>query len=226
METLTPEEARVLGCLIEKERATPEYYPLSLNALVNACNQKTSREPVVEYDEATVETALEMLQARGLANWVHQAGSRVRKFRHAVGERLGINQPSGQAILCVLLLRGPQTMGEIRQRTERLHFFATLEDVGDTLRELGDREDPMVCEWPRLPGRKERRYGHTLCGPAPEGVDLESPEKGVPTQGGLPKTWTAELDARESAVRAVLEELRGEIASLKAEFETFKRQFE
>ena len=225
MEKLSAEEIRVLGALMEKEALTPEYYPMTLNGLVNACNQKTSRDPVVEYEESTVESALEMLQARGLISWVHQAGSRVRKFKHNAESRLELDESAEQqALLCVLLLRGPQTLGELRQRTGRMHTFATLEEVESALQSLQTREEPLAQELSKLPGRKERRFGHTLSNqPIPEPTASMMVETG---SSSLPAIWQSQLNEREEALRQEIDSLRDELKSLSEAFETFKKEFE
>lgn len=224
MEKLTPEEIRVLGVLLEKEVLTPEYYPLTLNSLVNACNQKTSRDPVVEYEESTVETALDMLQARSLVSWVHQAGSRVRKFKHNATSRLELYEPAERAIFCVLLLRGPQTLGEIRQRSGRMQAFSSLEELEAVIQSLQDREEPLVQELAKAPGRKERRFGHTLTDhPIAEPVESPAAES---TPGGLPASWQAQLDTRDDDLRQEIQSLRSELEELKNTFEAFRTQFD
>ncbi|MBI5280740.1 MAG: YceH family protein [Candidatus Solibacter usitatus] len=161
---LDPIEARVLGCLAEKDMATPEYYPLSLNALVNACNQKSNRDPVVAYDDATVREALNSLRDQGLAVFISEAGSRVEKYRHRLSERFNFTRGE-LALLSVLLLRGPQTPGELRQRTERLHDFGDLDTLHYSLDRLAAREpDPLVKQLDRVPGMKESRWAHLLSG--------------------------------------------------------------
>jgi uncharacterized protein YceH (UPF0502 family) len=156
---LTPPEVRVLGCLLEKQRTTPDAYPLSLNALRLACNQSTNRDPVVDYDEVVIRDALERLQRRGLARFASGAGSRAAKFRHLLADRLPMDGAE-QAILCVLMLRGPQTPGELKQRGERMHAFTDLGEVAQTLQRLGERE--LVARLERRPGQKEERYAHLL----------------------------------------------------------------
>ncbi len=157
---LRPTEIRVLGCLMEKQRTTPDAYPLSLNALRLACNQSTNRDPVVSYDEDVVRDATTRLQRRGLARLASGAGSRAAKFRHLLAERLPMDDGE-QAIMCVLMLRGPQTPGELKQRTERMHAFADLDEVDGTLRRLIDRE--LVRQLVRRPGQKEERYEQLLA---------------------------------------------------------------
>jgi uncharacterized protein YceH (UPF0502 family) len=169
--TLNPHEARVLGSLIEKQVTTPEYYPLSLNALVNACNQKSNREPVMQLDEDEVRLALRNLQDKGLAAAVHDG--RVPKFEHRFQEVLNLTR--GQtAVLCVLLLRGPQTPGELRGRTERLHDFAELDGVQAVLQQLISHDPPLAVTLARQPGTKESRYAHLLSGPVNAALSPEA----------------------------------------------------
>jgi len=157
-------ELRVLGCLIEKQRTTPDVYPLSLNALRTACNQSTNRDPVVSYDEPTIRAALDELSRRGWVRLASGPGSRAVKYRHLLDGALGLSEPE-ISLLAVLMLRGPQTLGELKQRTERLHRFESLPEVDATLRELSGRE--LVARLPRRPGQKEERYAHLLGGDAP-----------------------------------------------------------
>ena len=165
---LTPEEARVVGALAEKQLTTPQYYPLTLNALVNACNQTSNRNPVVAYDDMTVERALQGLRDKGLARAVLSPGNRAPKYRHLLDEALPL-VPEELAVMTVLLLRGPQTVGELRTRTERMYAFATLEDVEAALERLATRhEEPLAERLERQPGQKEARYAHLLGGRAPE----------------------------------------------------------
>jgi uncharacterized protein YceH (UPF0502 family) len=156
-------EARILGALIEKEITTPDYYPLSMNALLNACNQKSNREPVTELDEDRVREALHRLDDKGLAGAVRGGDSRVTKYEHRFSEAYNFGRRE-VAILCVLLLRGPQTPGELRGRTERLYAFDELADVQSTLQKLIERDPPLVRVLPRQPGNKESRYLHLFCG--------------------------------------------------------------
>jgi uncharacterized protein len=209
---LNPAEARVLGALIEKEVTTPEYYPLTLNALVNACNQKSNRDPVVAYDEETVEGAIDSLREKGLAAVISGAGMRVVKYRERFAEKLNLGRRE-MALLCVLMLRGPQTVGELHGRTERLHGFADLAEVESVLEQLMGREpDPLTARLPRLPGTKEPRYAHLLSG-APE-IAAEMPPPPAPRED--------RLAALETEVRA----LRDEIRNLKDQFAGFRSQFE
>lgn len=208
---LTAEEARVLGVLIEKQMTTPEYYPLSLNALTNACNQKNNRDPVTAYDEPTVVRALDGLRDRRLAAMVTEAGSRVPKYKHLFSETVGLDERD-TAIVCELLLRGPQTVGELRQRAERMAPFASVEEVEIVLRELTVTKQ-LVVKLPRQPGRKEPRHAHVLCGPvAADAGGIEPPPEPARLQ-------VATQDERIARIEA-------ELAELKAQFEQFKRQFE
>jgi uncharacterized protein len=152
-------EIRVLGCLIEKQRTTPDTYPLSLNALRLACNQSTNRDPVVDYDDAVLRDALHRLERRGLVRLASGAGSRAAKYRHLLADALPLD-PAEQAVLCVLMLRGAQTPGELKQRTERMHAFTGLGDVHDALGRLIERG--LTARLERRPGQKEERYGHLL----------------------------------------------------------------
>src|SRR5271157_3791881 len=161
---LTPAQARVLGALVEKEVTTPDYYPLSLNALINASNQRSNREPVMDLDEEEVRQALHGLEDLRLAGRARSADGRVSKYEHWLGEAFNFSRAE-TALVCVLLLRGPQTPGELRGRTERLHRFDEISDVLGGLQKLMDREPPLVALLPRQPGTKESRYAHLLCGP-------------------------------------------------------------
>jgi len=203
-------EARVVGALLEKEIATPEYYPLSLNALVNACNQKSNREPVVSYDEETVETALERLRLKGLAVRITGRDSRVPKH----GQRFTETQNLGRreaAIVCVLLLRGPQTIGELRSRSERLHSFDDLEAVEHTLNHLA--ELGMVKRLARQAGSREARYMHLLSG------DVEGAEETAPAA-------VAPVSSRRPGPDERIAVLERELAALRSEFDDFRRRFE
>src|SRR4051812_3004950 len=174
---LTAAEVRVLGSLIEKQITTPDYYPLTLNALTNACNQLTNRDPVVAFDETTVVRALDGLRDKRLATLFAGAESRVAKYKHTLTDRLLLT-PAEIAVLCVLMLRGPQTVGELRTRSERLFAFDTLPEVEETLNVLAARQSqPLVTKLPRQPGTKESRYAHLLAGP-PEPASPTSTETG------------------------------------------------
>jgi uncharacterized protein YceH (UPF0502 family) len=170
---LTPAQARVLGALVEKEVTTPDYYPLSLNALVNACNQLTNREPVMKLDEEEVHLALRRLEDQGLAGRARGADGRVTKYEHWLGEAFNFTRAE-TALLCVLLLRGPQTPGELRGRTERMHRFDEIGEVLAGLQKLAERDPSLVAVLPRQPGTKEARYAHLLSGSIESAVVAES----------------------------------------------------
>ena len=207
-------EARVLGALVEKDITTPDYYPLSLNALVNACNQKSNRDPVMNLDENAVGSALGTLQDKGLAGPAGGADSRVPKFEHRLQEVFNFTRPE-LAVLCVLLLRGPQTPGELRGRTERMHGFGDLSEVQSALQRLIDREPPLVAMLPRQPGTKESRYAHLLSGP------VESAAQAQPRSAPVPEDAT-----RMARVERELESLRNEMNELKQQFADFQKQFQ
>jgi uncharacterized protein YceH (UPF0502 family) len=208
---LDAEEARVLGCLIEKEMTTPEYYPLTLNSLVSACKQKSSRYPVVEYDGKQVQATLDRLKEMGLVNRITSSDSRVPRFRHLADDALRLNKERA-AVLCVLMLRGPQTVGEIRQRTNRMYEFVSLSEVEDTLEELASRDKlKLVVQLPRQAGTKESRFCHLLMG-EPDAAMLAGP---APT---APSASKAQLEGRVT-------ELEARLGELEAQFERFKSQF-
>lgn len=196
---LTAEEARVLGCLLEKERTTPDVYPLSLNALVAACNQSTNRAPVVHFDEDIVERALDGLREHGMVRRGVYPGSRVIKYRHVLDEVLRLSEPEA-AILCLLLLRGPQTPGELKGRAERLHAFADLAAVDDAISALVSREDPLARRLEREPGQKETRVRELL------GDDVVSIAV-APAAPGLAERVAA-LEGEVATLRDELERLR------------------
>lgn len=208
---LDPIETRVLGALLEKDLATPDYYPLSLNALVNACNQKTNRDPVVSYDAATVLSALEQLRARRLAAFVAEAGSRVEKYRHRVSELMNLTR--GEiAVLAVLLLRGPQTVGELKQRAASMHPFEDLDSVQHAVERLAAREEePLAVQLPKGAGEREPRWAHLLSGqpPAPAAPAHSAPaEPALRERVALLEAELADLRARFNALREDLDELR------------------
>ena len=207
---LTPVEARVLGSLIEKEATTPEYYPLSLNALVNACNQKNNREPVMQLTEDHVRDALRGLEEDRLAGPARGSDSRVTKYEHHLQEVFNFTRGE-TAVLCVLLLRGPQTPGELRSRTERIHRFQEIEDVLSVLQRLSQREPALVTALPRQPGSREIRYAHLLSG-EPEASAAPSPE----SPAGQPDTAQRleQLEAEVAALRQDVTELKAKLAAL------------
>lgn len=214
---LSPEEVRVLACLVEKELTTPDNYPLTLNALLSACNQKTSRDPVVEFDASTVEQCLQSLKERGFVRSVSGAEHRVPKFKHDMPFMLRLN-PAQTAVLTVLMLRGPQTVGEIRGRSDRMHSFDSLDEVAEALNDLGDLNGrKLVAELERLPGTKEPRFAHLLSGESAATISA------TPTMGrGSGANRAAELDA----LREEVDRLRDEIAAVRAELGEFRKQFE
>lgn len=223
IEILTPEQTRVLGALIEKAITTPDYYPMTLNGLVTACNQKTNRNPVVCYDSKTVVRALELLREQSLAVRITSADARVPKYRHNILTVLSFSPPQ-LAVICVLLLRGAQTVGELRQRSKRLYNFGELVEVETTLEDLEQwGTGALVQALPRLPGTKECRYVHLLAG-EPD-IDQYSEDMGR----GHFEAATLEVQAENERIGALEDEvqsLREEMAGLKAEFDSFRQQFE
>jgi uncharacterized protein YceH (UPF0502 family) len=208
-------ETRVLGSLVEKELTTPEYYPLSLNALVNACNQKSNRDPVMNLDEEEVREALRTLDKKGLAGPADNMVSRVSKYEHRLQEAYNFTRHE-IALLAELLLRGPQTPGELRSRADRMHKFDDLGIVHSTLRKLMEREPPLVKVLPRQSGTKEARYTHLLSGD----VELPPPDAAA---AGVPVTSSAERIARLEDQVATLQ---SEVAGLKQQLAEFRKQFE
>jgi uncharacterized protein len=205
-------EVRVLGALVEKDATTPDYYPLSLNALVNACNQKSNRDPVMTLDESTVRGALDSLHDRGLAGPAGGADSRVTKYEHRLYDALKLGRRE-VAVVCELLLRGAQTPGELRGRAERMHPFEGIEDVLSTLQRLMQREPPLVAILPRQPGTKESRYAHLLSGE-------------VTTAEVAPAAARSVAGERSSDLESEVAELRREVHELKQQFEEFRKKFE
>lgn len=213
---LTDDEVRVLGCLMEKEMATPEYYPLTQNALINACNQKSNRDPVVSYDEATVVYALNGLRERKL---IRQSNAgRVAKYEQIFSDELKL-VTSEQAIICILLLRGPQTAGEIRSRTDRLFAFPNLDEVQKVISNLEDMK--LVSKLPRQPGRKESRYTHLLSG-----MPQEKPVETIIRPRIVSEIDLSSETDRISELQEQIDELRQEMKDLQAEFARFKTQFD
>ena len=209
-------EARVLGCLVEKEITTPEYYPLSLNALLHACNQKSNREPLMNLDEDAVRHALRTLGEQALARSA-SGDSRVAKYEHRLSEVFNFTRPE-TAILCELLLRGPQTPGELRSRAERMHSFEDLSVVHTTLKHLMEREPPLAKLLPRQAGNKEARYAHLLSG------DVEVREASAEREVAVSKS-SAE-NGRLAELESEITSLQREIADLKQQFAEFRKQFE
>ena len=208
-------ETRVLGALVEKEATTPDYYPLSLNALINACNQKSNRDPVMNLDEDAVRQALHSLNEKGLAGTASTAENRVPKFEHRLGEAFNFGRPE-TAVLCVLFLRGPQTPGELRGRTERMYRFEDLGQVQSALQRLMQREPPLVKMLPRQPGTKESRYAHLLSG------DVELSEPRASASGVEPSADGERITRLEADV----ESLRNDLADVKQQLADFRKLLE
>lgn len=213
---LTEIEARIVGALIEKQLTTPEYYPLTLNALVAACNQKTNREPVTSYDEKTVSAALNDLRDKNIVYVFYGSSSRVPKYKHILPDVYEL-EPSETAVMCVLMLRGPQTLGEIKERTGRLYDFRDLNDVNETLQSLMKREEPLVTRLERAPGQSAERYAHLLSG---EVTSYTPPERASRGSGG------GASDERVEKLEQEIESLKTDLAAFRQEFEDFKKQFE
>jgi hypothetical protein len=211
MDELSREEVRVVGCLAEKEMTTPDSYPLTLNALVAACNQTTNRDPVVRYDDETVRDTIDSLRVRSLARFVHQPGSRGTKYKHVLDEHLELDRPA-LAVLTVLLLRGPQTSGELRTRCDRMHQFPTPDDVDAVLDELAARADPLVIRLERQPGQKEARCAHLLGGAPDLGAAPAFADRPVRSASSGPSLSerVAALEAAVAELRAAVDQLRGE----------------
>jgi uncharacterized protein YceH (UPF0502 family) len=201
MTILSEIEVRVLGALIEKEITTPDYYPLSLNALVAACNQSSNRNPVMSLDESAVAQAADSLRDKNLVHLVERGESRVNKYRHVVYETLNLGRPA-IAVMCAMMLRGPQTPGEVRNRTNRLYDFSSIEEVETTLNSLMSGEPPLITRLPRQAGQKEVRYAHVLSGEV--------------------RTTEPEADAEPDRIS----KLEQEVEALKRQFAEFRKQFE
>ena len=220
---LNAHEIRVLGCLVEKAVTTPDYYPLTLNSLTLACNQQSNRDPVVAFDETTVVRALDGLREKRLASVFTGAESRVAKYKHALTGALLLT-PAEVGLLCMLMLRGPQTLAELRTRTERFQPFESLAEVEEALQVLATRQpQPLVVKLPRLPGTKEPRYAHLLAGP----IDVAALTAGAATPAPEPATLLvrAEND-RLGQLTAEMAALRTELAELRQQFAEFRKQFE
>lgn len=216
---LDPVEVRVVGALAEKALATPDHYPLSLNSLVSACNQKTGRDPVMSLEEREVAQALDSLMRKHLVGTSSGAGSRVAKYRHLLDHHFGLDE-AGVAALAVLLLRGPQTVGEVRSRTGRMHAFDTLDTAEATVRSLAERDESLVLELPVQPGRKEPRFAHLLAG-TPE----VSEEESTPTFSPAMQAARADGD-RVAVLEEKVNELETALDDLREAFERFRQQFE
>ena len=212
---LTEIETRVLGSLIEKQVTTPEYYPLTLNALTLACNQKNNRHPVTSYNENQVSDALESLREKNLTYVFYGSTSRVPKYKHVMPEVMHLNHAE-MALMCVLMLRGAQTLGELRGNASRLHEFSSLEEVEQTLNGLISRdEEPLVARLPRQPGQKEGRFAHLLSGE----IDVEALAAAETERAPTPRRSSSALEEKVDALAA-------EVEKLKEQFEQFRKQFE
>jgi hypothetical protein len=218
------EEARVLGSLMEKQMTTPEYYPMSPNALKNACNQKSNRYPVVEYDDEIIQSAIDSLRKKSMLTIVSGAGSRVRKYEHRMKEVFFLSQKE-MATICILMLRGPQTVGEIRGRSERMAEFTDLADVEKTLNDLmAESRNPkaLVKQLPVFPGQKEHRFVHLLCGEPEIEPRKAGAEAVANANAGMVQIGKSKITELEEKV----EELSRELLELKEQFQQFKKQFE
>jgi len=210
-------EIRVLGSLVEKQVTTPEYYPLTLNSLTLACNQKNNRHPVTSYSENEVAHALETLREKNLTYVFHGSTSRVPKYKHVMPEVMHLN-PAELALMCVLMLRGPQTTGELRGNSARLHEFSALDEVDATVNSLISHDpEPLVVRLPRQPGQKEARFAHILSGEVP----VEALAEEV-----APARSRGKDSDRVVALEGEIETLKTEVAQLREQFEGFKKQFE
>ncbi len=218
MPQLTPIEVRVLGCLIEKQITTPEYYPLTLNALTLACNQKNNRHPVTGFSESEVDQAVDTLREKNLVYVFHGSTSRVPKYKHVVPEILHLS-PAEVAVMCVLMLSGAQTVGEIRTRGSRLYEFSGLEEVEQTLHSLSAKDEPLVTKLPRQAGQKEARFAHLLSGE----VNIEQLAEEQPAR--KPTVRTNDSD-RVAKLEEQVQLLTAQVESLTRQFEEFKKQFE
>jgi hypothetical protein len=203
---LTPEEVRVLGCLVEKRLSTPDSYPLTMNATVLACNQTSNRDPLVEYDSATVNAALKSTRSDGWSMILSGAGARVPRFKEALSEKLEL-PPASTALLAELMLRGPQTPGELRVRCTRMHRFDDLETVESALQEMASRPRPLVVKLQVQPGRREARYAHLLGGPV---EDLEWPDESPPPR----RSTVSDLEERVARLEEQLQEVLGRLSRL------------
>lgn len=214
---LTETEVRVLGSLIEKQLTTPEYYPLTMNALTAACNQKSNRDPVVNFDETTILAAVDSLRDKNLVYLYYGSSSRTVKYKHMAPSVFELDE-AGTAVMAVLFLRGPQTIGEIRERTSRLHEFSGLGEVQETLDVLARRDEPLIVKMERLPGQKEARYAHLLAGE----VTAESFAASRPAAALSSSNANQRIETLEQEIVS----MRAEFAALKETFEQFRKQFD
>ncbi len=216
----TDTEARIIACLVEKETTTPEYYPLTLNSLTAACNQKSNREPVVSFSEETVEKTLEILRAKNMVYVFYGSTSRVPKYKHRLAQTFELG-PQETAIMCVLMLRGAQTIGELRERTSRIYEFPGLNEVNEALETLLKRDDdePLIVKLERQPGQKEARFAHLLCG-------NEFAENSQPVAKESRAAQSAADTEKLAKVEQELVTLQEEFSNFKTEFAEFKKQFD
>ena len=218
-EVLNDWETRILGCLIEKELTTPDYYPLTLNSLTTACNQKSNRDPVVVFNETDVDRSLGSLRDKGWVFEIDSAGGRARKYRHAFPAKSGLDKREMVA-LAVLMLRSAQTVGEIRGRSGRMYKFESLDDVNETLRRLMECEEPWIVRLPRQTGRKENRFMHLLAG------EIEVADEAPASRAEAAAVRAHEEEEKFERIDGEIEQLRDEIAALREEFARFRGQFE
>ena len=216
LDKLTETEARIVGSLVEKQLTTPEYYPLTLNALTAACNQKSNRDPVMSLGETEIMGAIDSLRDKNLVYLYYGSGSRSVKYKHMLPSVYELDE-AGVAIVAVLLLRGPQTLGELRERTGRLHEFGGLNEVQETLDGLTRRDEPVVVKLERQPGQKEARYAHLLSGEVTQEV-IAPGARSVGSDGGS--------NQRIEKLESEMESLRNELAEFRATFDEFRKQFD
>lgn len=216
LDPLSATEARIVGSLVEKQLTTPEYYPLTLNALTAACNQKSNRDPVMSLSETEIMTAIDSLRDKNLVYLYYGTGSRTVKYKHMLPSVYDLDD-AGVAIVAVLLLRGPQTIGELRERTGRLHEFGGLNEVQESLDELTRRDEPIVVKLERQPGQKEARYAHLLSGEVAQEAIAASPR---------PVASAGESNERIEKLESEVETLRNELAEFRATFDEFRKQFD
>ena len=212
--TLNETEARIVGSLVEKQLTTPEYYPLTLNALAAACNQKSNRDPVMSLDESAILAAIDALRDKNLVYLFYGSGSRTVKYKHMLPNVFEL-EPPAVALMALLLLRGPQTVGELRGRSDRLHQFSSLQEIQETLDEMADRSEPLVVKLERQPGQKEARYAHLLSGP----VNAEAFQ--MRQSDAAPSAGSSRIESLEQEVSRLSDEL----TILREEFEKFREQF-
>ncbi len=213
---LTANEVRILASLVEKQLTTPEYYPLTLNALTAACNQKSNRDPVMSLGDTEIQAAIDSLRDQSLVYLYYGTGTRTVKYKHMLPGVFEL-EPAGVAVMAVLMLRGPQTIGEIRERSGRMHEFGDLNEVQETLDDLSGRDEPLLVRLERQPGQKEARYAHLLSGE----IDVSS----LPTPGEKRSSGTAD-NSRVEALETEVAALKNELAEFKATFDEFRKQFD